>query len=134
LALVALLALGLTWVAFVGLLAITRPRGMNLREVARFVPEIVRLVRRLAQDGELPRGVRVRLACLLAYLALPFDIVPDFIPVLGYADDVIVVALVLRSVIRRAGQKALSRHWTGTAEGLRLLHRLVGVKPVGERG
>jgi uncharacterized membrane protein YkvA (DUF1232 family) len=52
----------------------------------------------------------LRLWLLLAYLALPIDLVPDFIPMLGYADDAIVVAIVLRSVVRRAGADALTRH------------------------
>lgn len=53
----------------------------------------------------------------LAYRSMPFDLVPDFIPVLGCADDVIVVAIVLRSVVRRAGAVALERRWNGTTEG-----------------
>jgi uncharacterized membrane protein YkvA (DUF1232 family) len=57
---------------------------------------------------------------------MPIDLVPDFIPVLGYADDVVVVAIVLRSVIRAAGPEALERHWPGTPEGLRVIHTLCG--------
>jgi uncharacterized membrane protein YkvA (DUF1232 family) len=68
--------------------------------------------------------VRIRLALLLAYLALPIDLIPDFIPVLGYADDAIIVALVLRSVSRSAGSDALAEHWPGTPEGLAALRRL----------
>jgi uncharacterized membrane protein YkvA (DUF1232 family) len=55
---------------------------------------------------------------------MPFDLVPDVVPVIGYADDAVVVALVLRSVVRRAGPEALHRHWPGTPEGLTLLLRL----------
>src|SRR4051794_9841232 len=72
---------------------------MRLRELLWLLPGVLRLLRRLAADGTLPRGVRVRLWLLLAYLALPIDLIADFIPVLGYADDA-VVALVLRSVVR----------------------------------
>jgi uncharacterized membrane protein YkvA (DUF1232 family) len=64
------------------------------------------------------------LALLLAYLALPIDLIPDFIPVLGYADDAVIVALVLRSVTRRAGPDALAEHWPGTPDGLAALRRL----------
>lgn len=64
---------------------------------------------------------------LVAYLALPIDLVPDFIPVLGYADDAIVVALVLRSVVRGAGPQALERHWPGTQDGLAAVRRLAGL-------
>ena len=80
-------ALVLAWVAMVIALVIARPRGGLLREALRILPDALRLIRRLAADNTLPSGVRVRLGLLLAYLAIPFDVIPDFIPVLGYADD-----------------------------------------------
>lgn len=57
------------------------------------------------------------------------DLVPDFVPVIGYADDAVVVALALRSVVRAAGPEALDRHWTGTEQGLLAIKRLAGVRP-----
>jgi uncharacterized membrane protein YkvA (DUF1232 family) len=88
------------------------------------LPDVVRLLSRLARDATLPAGVRVRLWLLLGYLALPFDLVPDFIPVLGYADDAILTALTLRSVVRTAGRAAVVRHWPGSPEGLAVVERL----------
>jgi uncharacterized membrane protein YkvA (DUF1232 family) len=123
------LSLALTWLLLVLALMIWRPRGIDLREAKRFGPDLVRLLRALASDPTLPRGVRRRLTFVLGYLALPFDLVPDFIPVLGYADDVIVVALILRSVLRRAGANALAQHWGGSVAGLAVLHRLAGLRP-----
>ncbi|PWI10208.1 hypothetical protein DIZ27_14200, partial [Streptomyces sp. NWU339] len=96
-------------------------------EAIRLLPDLLRLIPRLARDRTLPRGVRVRLWLLLAYLAMPIDLVPDFIPVLGYADDAIVVAAVLRSVVRHAGADALARHWPGTDDGLIAVRRLTGL-------
>lgn len=121
-------ALALAWVAFMVVLAIFRPRGMSLRECQQLVPDTMRMLRDIARDAEVPRGARQRLGLLAAYLALPFDIVPDFIPVLGYADDVIVIALVLRSVVRIAGAQILERHWDGSPEGLELVRRLSGLR------
>ncbi len=89
----------------------------------RLLPDILRLLKRLAADPGISRGVRVRLALLPAYLGLPFDLIQDFIPVLGYADDAIIVALVLRSATRWAGSPALSGHWRGTAAGLAAVRR-----------
>lgn len=103
------------------------PEAVSMRDAVRLLPDLLRLIRRLAADRSVPTGVRVRLLLLLVYLASPIDLVPDFIPVLGYADDAIVVALVLRSVTRRAGTDALRRHWPGTPEGLHLLQRLAGL-------
>jgi uncharacterized membrane protein YkvA (DUF1232 family) len=91
-------ALVLTWLALVVVLVIARPRGGLLREALRLLPDVLRLVRRLAADKALPRGVRVRLGLLPAYLALPIELILDFIPVLGFADDAIIVTAVLRSV------------------------------------
>lgn len=89
-------ALLISWLCLVVALVVVRPRGDLLREALRTLPDVVRLLRRLAADRSMPRGVRLRLGFLLAYLALPIDLVPDFIPVLGYADDAIIVAAVLR--------------------------------------
>lgn len=104
------------------------PDAVTLRDALRLVPDLVRLIRRLAADRTLTRGVRVRLALLLVYLASPIDLVPDFVPVVGYADDAVIVALVLRSVVRRAGVDALGRHWPGTPAGLAVIEQLAGVK------
>jgi uncharacterized membrane protein YkvA (DUF1232 family) len=101
--------------------------GAQLRDALRLLPDLVRLLRRLAADPTLPRGVRLRLLLLIGYLALPIDLIPDFIPVLGYADDAIVVALALRSVTRAAGPEALTRHWPGTPTGLEIVQRLAGL-------
>ena len=116
----------LLWLVLVTVLWLTKPEETRVKELLQLLPDVLRLVSRLARDRSLPRGVRVRLWLLLGYLALPFDLVPDFIPVLGYADDAVVVALVLRSVIRRAGREAINRHWPGTPEGLATLDRLLG--------
>lgn len=121
-------ALILIWLALVVTLVIVRPRGGLLREALRLLPDVLRLLRRLAADRTLPRGVRIRLALLLAYLALPFDLIPDFIPVLGYADDAIIVTAVLRSVVRTAGLDAVRAHWPGTDDGFTAIARLTGLE------
>jgi uncharacterized membrane protein YkvA (DUF1232 family) len=114
------------WVVLLTALLIFRPRGIDLREAKRFVPDVVRLLRDLARDPEVGRGVRVRLVIRAAYLAMPIDLVPDFVPVLGYADDVIAISIVLRSVVRHAGVAAVERHWRGTPAGLAVVRRLAG--------
>src|SRR5689334_21473359 len=110
--------LAFIWLVLVLTLLILRPKGGLIREAIRILPDTLRLLRGLATDRSLGTGVRVRIWLLFAYLAMPFDLIPDFIPVLGYADDAILVAAVLRSVVRRAGPEAVRRHWPGTAEGL----------------
>ncbi len=122
--------LALLWLVLLGLLWLTQrnhPGRTSMSEALRLLPDVIRLLRRLAADPELPRGVRIRLWLLLGYLLLPIDLVPDFIPVIGYADDAIVVALALRSVTRRAGPDALTRQWPGSPQGLDAVRRLAGL-------
>jgi uncharacterized membrane protein YkvA (DUF1232 family) len=114
-----------SWLVLVGALLVGRPRGAALPEVLRLLPDLLRLVARLATDRTLPVAVRGRLLLLGGYLAMPFDLVPDFVPVLGYADDAIIVGLTLRSVARRAGMPTLRRHWPGTDSGFEALCRLL---------
>jgi uncharacterized membrane protein YkvA (DUF1232 family) len=120
-------ALLITWLALVTAVIVSRPRRGSLRQAFRLLPDALRLVRRLASDRTLPRGIRVRLALLLAYLALPVDLIPDVIPVIGYADDAIIVIAVLRSVVRRAGIDPVRAHWPGTEDGFSVLMRLTGI-------
>lgn len=114
------------WLALLVGLALARPEGTTVGDAVRLLPDLVGLVRRLAGDGSLPRSTRVTLGLLVAYLVIPIDLVPDFLPVIGYADDAIVVALALRRVVRVAGVDAIERHWRGSPAGLAVVHRLAG--------
>ena len=121
-----LLSAGLVvaWILLVVVLLLVRPKGSLLREAMRILPDTLRLLRRLSADRSLPRAVRVRLWLLFAYLAIPIDLIPDFLPVIGYADDAVIVAVVLRSVVRRAGGEAIGKHWPGSEDGLATLWRV----------
>ena len=121
----------LLWVALVVVLWVTKPDDASITDALRLLPDVVRLVARLSRAPEVPRRVRVALLALLAYLASPIDLVPDFVPVLGYADDAVVVALTLRWVARHAGMDALQRHWPGTPEGLDAVRRLARIQAGG---
>jgi len=121
----------LLWLVLLVSLAVLRPDGTTLRESARIVPDAIRLVSRLSRDRSLGRGTRVRLLLLVGYLAIPIDLVPDVIPVLGYADDAIIIGIVLRSVIRHAGPGVVRQHWPGTDAGLDTLARLCRIPTLG---
>ena len=105
------------------------PGTIGLGDVLRLLPELLRFLGRLVADRKLPLRPRLALLFLLAYLASPIDLVPDFIPVIGYADDVLVVAMVLRLVVRTSGMQSLERNWTGSASGLLLVEKLAGLAP-----
>jgi len=121
-------ALAFVWTALIVALLLVRPKDALLQEAMRILPDTIRLLRRLATDSSIGLGVRVRVWLLFAYLAIPVDLVPDFVPVLGYADDAIIVAAVLRSVVRRAGPDAVRRNWPGTPEGLASVWKLAGLE------
>ena len=118
------------WLILLVVLLRARPAGVDapaLVAALRLLPDVDRLLRRLAADPASPRRVRVLLVVLVGYLALPVDLVPDVIPVLGQADDVLVAVLVLRAVVRAAGVDAVHRHWPGTPDGLAAVLRLTGL-------
>ena len=122
------IGLAVTYLGLLGALLAARPKGNLLGQAVRLLPDVLRLLRRLAADSNVPRTARLRLSLLLGYLAIPFDLVPDFVPVLGYADDAIIVSLVLRSVVRQAGAPLVRSHWPGTDDGLAALGRLTGLQ------
>jgi uncharacterized membrane protein YkvA (DUF1232 family) len=127
-------ALVVLWVAFVGFVSVVRPKGASLGDTVRLLPDTLRLVRRLATDREIPRRVRWPVWLLLAYLASPIDLIPDFIPVIGYADDAILTSFVLRRVLRRAGPDKLTQHWPGSPEGLASVERALRLPHQGRAG
>jgi uncharacterized membrane protein YkvA (DUF1232 family) len=114
------------WALFILVLWLVRPRDVGLGELVRLVPDVLRLVRDLLADGTTPLPVRLALAGLLAWLISPIDLIPEFIPVLGPLDDVVVAVLVLRYVRRRLGADELRRRWRGTPDGFALLTGVLG--------
>jgi uncharacterized membrane protein YkvA (DUF1232 family) len=96
-------------------------RRRDAHDVARFVPDCVVLFKRLLGDERVPRRGKVAVALLVPYLALPFDLIPDFIPLAGQLDDAILVAVVLGYVTRVAGRAVVVERWPGSERGLRVV-------------
>jgi uncharacterized membrane protein YkvA (DUF1232 family) len=121
-----LIALGATVVIYGALVLafVAAGRRTDARAVAGFIPDCVVLLRRLMRDPRVPRRRKALLWLAVAYLAMPIDLVPDFIPVAGQLDDAIVVALVLRALLRGAGETALREHWPGPDSSLAVISRL----------
>jgi len=120
-----LIALGVTlliYAAFLGWL-VAVGRREDARALATLIPDSIVLVNRLLRDPRVPRRRKWLLVALVGYLALPFDLVPDFIPVAGQLDDVIVVALVLRSLVRSGGEPLVRELWPGPERTLGLILR-----------
>jgi uncharacterized membrane protein YkvA (DUF1232 family) len=104
-------------------------RGANLTEVARLVPDLARLLLRLSTDGTIPVRARGRIFIAIAYNVQPINLIPDFVPVIGLADNVLVTLWAVRSTVRGVGHEAIGRHWTGTPAGLAMLLRFAGCDP-----
>ncbi len=111
------------YAAFLLVLVMLGRRG-DARALATLMPDCIVLVGRLARDPRVPRSRKLLLLGLVGYLALPFDLVPDFIPVAGQLDDAIIVALVLRSIVRSGGEDLIREQWPGPEQTLALIVRL----------
>ena len=99
-------------------------RRSDARAVAGFIPDSTVLIHRIVGDQRVSARSKLWLAGLIAYLAMPFDVVPDFIPVAGQLDDAIVIALVLRKLFRATGRELIEEHWPGPRASLDVLLRV----------
>ena len=126
-----LAALAIVWLLLVAVFFAARPKDANLKDAFRLLPDTLRLVKRLATDGTIPFRTRLPVWLLLAYLVSPIDIVPDFVPIVGYADDVIITSLVLRHLVRRVDSDKLAEHWPGTPDGLDAVRKLLRIPAPG---
>lgn len=120
---VALVAL---WAVLLALFWILRPKGVSVREIVGVIPDVLRLLRSVIGDRSVPLDVRLVLVGLLAWIVSPIDLIPEFIPVLGPLDDVLVAVVAMRYVRRRLGVENLRERWSGTDSGFALLLRVIG--------
>jgi uncharacterized membrane protein YkvA (DUF1232 family) len=118
-------AVVLLWLALVVVLLVSRRRE-EARALAGFIPDCLVLIARLMSDPRVPRRRKLLLAGLVGYLALPFDLVPDFIPIAGHLDDVLIVGLVLRRFLRTGGEQLVRQHWPGPEQSLGVVLRVAG--------
>ncbi len=124
-----MIALGLYVVAVAALIAAGRRE--DARALAGFIPDCLVLVSRLARDRRISRPRRVLLFLVLGYLALPIDLVPDFLPGIGQLDDAVVLGLALRLVVRGGGTEMVREAWPGPDASLTLVLRAAGLETNG---
>jgi uncharacterized membrane protein YkvA (DUF1232 family) len=122
-----LVAAGLMVASWAALVVLARrlPPG-PLRELARFIPDCLTTIGRLRSDPRVPRRAKVAVVLAGLWLASPIDLLPEFLPVIGPLDDVVVVALALRYAARQVPRELLLDAWPGDP---RLLERLLGPAP-----
>lgn len=116
-------AVAVGYLALVGAL-IAAGRREDARAAARLIPDCLVLFRRLLGDPRISGWRKAMVAALVAYLVMPFDLVPDFIPVAGQLDDAVAVLLTLRVIARGGGVELLREHWPGPQRSLAVIERL----------
>jgi uncharacterized membrane protein YkvA (DUF1232 family) len=126
LVLVIALGLAVVWLAFLVLFWLLRPKGVSTRELIGLVPDVVRLLRSIVADRTTPLDVGAVVVVLGVWIVSPLDLIPEFIPVIGPLDDVVVAVVSMRYIRRRMGSEELCRRWTGSPEGFVLLARVIG--------
>ncbi len=114
------------WAVLLILFWALRPKGVSVRELLGVIPDVLRLLRSLIGDRTAPLDVRIVLVGLVAWIVSPIDLIPEFIPVLGPLDDVVVAVVAMRYVRRRVGVEDLRKRWRGTDDAFALLLRVIG--------
>ena len=109
-------------------LALAGRRGAGARELVAILPSLVLLLLRLLRDRSIPLRVRARVLVAVAYNVQPLNLIPDFVPVVGFADNVLVTVWAVRSTVRRVGRDVVVRHWSGNEAGLAMVFRLAGLE------
>jgi uncharacterized membrane protein YkvA (DUF1232 family) len=120
------LAVVALWLVLIALFWLLRPKGVALLELVRLIPDVVRLLRGIVGDRTVVLDVRVVVVLLTIWILSPIDLIPEFIPVLGPFDDVVVAIIALRYIRRRVGSEQLRVRWRGTDEGFDLLSAVMG--------
>ena len=89
-----------------------------MKALLRALPDIARLIARLVGDPVLPRAAKIALAAAALYLVSPFDLIPDFIPVVGYLDDALLAAVLVDGIVNYVDRGLVLKYWPGTPESL----------------
>jgi uncharacterized membrane protein YkvA (DUF1232 family) len=113
------------WLVLVAIIWLHRPSRDLAMPALRALPDIVRLARNLLADPRTPRLQKVALIVLIVWIVSPIDLLPEFLPGIGPLDDIVVAAVILRWVGRRAGPDRLRELWPGSAEGFAVVARLL---------
>ncbi len=112
---------------------VIEPGGERVRaraliaEVITVVPNIVKLIGRLLGDNRVPLRAKLTIGAAAVYAVSPIDLIPEFVPVVGWADDILVLMFALDNLINRAGPEVVAEHWDGPGDILSLVQDVMGV-------
>ncbi|MGF1617454.1 MAG: YkvA family protein [Acidimicrobiia bacterium] len=98
-----------------------------IQDTILIVPNIVKLVGRLLSDPRVPRRSKIALGAAAAYVASPIDLIPDIVPVVGWADDILFMLLAIDGLITRSGPEIVEEHWDGPVDLLKLIEDVLSL-------
>lgn len=98
-----------------------------MKALLRAIPDLARLITRLVTDPVLPRAAKIALGAAVVYLLSPIDLIPDFIPLVGYVDDLLLAAVVLDGILNWVDRDLVLRYWPGSSTSLDTLARTARV-------
>lgn len=111
---------------------VIQPRGESsvqvralVKDVVLMLPNLLKLLARLLRDPRVPRRSKLLVGGTLGYLASPIDLIPDAVPGLGMADDVILVLYAVNHLINKAGEEVVLEHWDGPQDLLEMIRSLL---------
>lgn len=99
----------------------------SLKEYALLAPRLIKLIYRLMRDRRVPSRIKATLAILIAYLASPIDIIPDFVAGLGQLDDLVIAAFALDQIINRVPEHVVREHWDGDEDVLEVVQNILDI-------
>lgn len=113
------------WVVALGALMIAG-RRLSVARLVRAVPDLLALLRGLLRDPRVPRRSKLWVGVTIAWVLSPIDLIPEFLPVIGPLDDIVIVVLVLRHLVRSTPAAVIQEHWRGDPALLAKALRLAG--------
>ena len=101
-----------------------------MTQLLRALPDLVRLIARLVSDPMLPRAAKIALAAAMVYLASPLDLIPDFVPIVGYLDDLLLASLLVDGLLNWVDRGLVLKYWPGSPDSLERLARAARILAV----
>lgn len=99
----------------------------RVRRGLQTIPDLGKLFYRLARDPRVPRRNKIIFGAVAAYLVIPFDLIPDWLPGIGRIDDLVLIALALDAMLNRIPKEILEEHWDGDQDALATIREVLSL-------
>jgi len=102
-----------------------KSQTLGIRDFIFLLPDFFILLTRVLTDKRVPKDKKLIISCIIGYIIMPIDLIPDFIPVVGLIDDLIIAALGINVLLTEIDQKIIFEHWPGKANLLDMIKLLI---------